>query len=281
MYNIMMCGKLERIIIALNSIDFNNTDTDVKYIENILKKLERIISENDVVLTYGIDPGKIFDKMNKQYSMDLCNSMSQGLLSYIISNAYDRIKYESGLSKDIVPLFTRTVIDKNNYSLKPVGKYYDEKLDDVKLINKGYRVKSPEPLDVLEKSAVSSLLSDGYLPLVIFGTPVVKELGYYKGYYGIVDKDLASSLLGTLIDADRLIIIDENNIYINYGKKDQKALKRINYNELLNYYNKNIFEENIKTKIKAALNFIRKGGKYVNIISIENIDELDKGTTIY
>ncbi len=283
----MICGKLERIIIALNSVDtFNNTGTEIKYIENILKKLERIISENDVVLTYGIDPGNIFDKMKDQYSIDLCNSMSQGLLSYIISNAYDKIKYESGLSKDIVPLFTRTVIDQNNYSLKPIGKYYDEKLNEdmIKLINKGYRftVKSPEPLDILEKSAISSLLSDGYLPLVICGIPVVKELGYYKGYYGIVDKDLASSLLGTLIDADRLIIItDENNIYINYGKKDQKALKRINYNELLNYYNENIFEENIKPKIKAALNFIRKGGKYVNIIPIENIDELDKGTTIY
>ncbi len=291
----MKCDKLERIIIALggNSIDTgNSTNNDqIRYIENTFKKLEKIISENEVVLTYGNGPqvGNIYDRMKEEYSINLCDSMSQGLLSYIIANGYDKIKYEYGLSRDIIPVFTRTVIDENNYSLKPIGKYYNEKLNDnmVKLINKGYRfaVKSPEPLDILEKSAISSLLADGYVPLAIGGggVPVVRELGYYKNFYGIVDKDLASSLLGTLIDADRLIIITGvNNVYINYGKNNQKPLKKINYNQLLNYYNENQFEEGtMKPKIRAALNFIRKGGKRVNITSIENVDRLDDGTTVY
>ncbi len=291
----MKCDNLERIIIALggNSIDNgNNTDNQQsEYIENTFKKLGRTISENEVVLTYGNGPqvGNIYDKMKEDYNIDICDSMSQGLLSYIIANAYDKIKYEYGLSRDIIPVFTRTVIDENNYSLKPIGKYYDKKLNDnmIKLINKGYRfsVKSPDPLDILEKSAISSLLSDGYLPLAIGGggVPVIKDLGYYKSFYGIVDKDLASSLLGTLIDADRLIIITGvKNVYINYGKTNQKALKNISYDKLLDYYNGDQFEEGtMKPKIRAALNFIRKGGKNVNITSMENIDKLCEGTTVY
>ncbi len=282
---------MERIIIALggNAIDTGNTNINdqIKKTVKAFSELSDIISNNEVAITYGNGPqvGNIYEK---GYDLDLSVAMSNGMLSYIISMAYDTAKYISGISKDIVTMVTRTVVNPDNYTMKPIGKFYSEKIDDSYYyeINRGYRkrVKSPEPLDILEKSAISNLMVNGFLPVAVGGggIPVTQNLQYYSGFPGVIDKDLASALLGNLIDADTLMIITGvKNIYLDFSKKEG-IIKDISYSEMLDYYNKIQFEEGtIKPKIKAALRFLEHGGKKVYITSIENIKNLDEGTFIY
>ncbi|AAT43175.1 amino acid kinase family protein [Picrophilus oshimae] len=282
---------MERIVIALggNAIDSGNSGIN-EQIEKAVKafsELADIISNNEVAITYGNGPqvGNIYEK---GYDLDLSVAMSNGMLSYIISMAYDRAKYISGISKDIITMVTRTVVNPDIYTMKPVGRFYDKKIDDSYYyeINRGYRkrVKSPEPVDILEKSAISNLMANGFLPVAVGGggIPVVQTLQYYSGFPGVIDKDLASALLGNLIDADTLMIITGvKNIYLDYSKKDG-IIKSIDYDKMLDYYNTINFEEGtIKPKILAALKFLERGGRKVYITSIENIKNLNDGTVIY
>jgi len=79
----------------------------------------------------------------------------------------------------------------------------------------------------------------------------------------VIDKDLASSLLATLIDADEFYILtDVPYIYINYKKPDQEIREFLNYADTLKYLREGEFAKgSMAPKIKACLNFIKHGGK--------------------
>ena len=76
---------------------------------------------------------------------------------------------------------------------------------------KGYRkmVKSPEPVDILEKDTIETMILNGYVPMAVGGSGirVINNQNEYKGYDGAIDKDLSSSLLVSSIGASKFIII--------------------------------------------------------------------------
>ena len=282
---------MERIVIALggNALDNGKSSIDEqieKASETFLRLLE-IINNNEVVITYGNGPqvGEIYDKTG--YPLDISGSMSQGLLLHILAMAYDSLKLSGKLNKNIVPILTNTVIDENKYTLKPIGPFFDHKIDDTYAMemNKGYRkmVKSPEPASILEIDSIINLVSNGYLPLAVGGGGVPVEIlnKKYMGFQGVIDKDLSSSLLATLLNAKKFIIItDVNNIYLDFKNKSD-PINKISYKQMLEYYNKIKFEEGtIKPKILAALRFIEHGGEKVYITSISNIENMESGTVI-
>jgi len=79
----------------------------------------------------------------------------------------------------------------------------------------------------------------------------------------VIDKDLASSLLASLIGADEFYILtDVPYIYINYKKPDQEVKEFLNYEDTLKYLNEGHFAKgSMAPKIEACLSFIKKGGK--------------------
>jgi carbamate kinase len=79
----------------------------------------------------------------------------------------------------------------------------------------------------------------------------------------VIDKDLASSLLASLIGADEFYILtDVPYVYINYKKPDQQIKEFLNYADALKYLNDGQFTKgSMAPKIQACLNFIRQGGK--------------------
>ena len=282
---------MERIVIALggNALDNGKSSIDeqIEKASETFLRLSEIINNNEVVITYGNGPqvGEIYDKTG--YPLDISGSMSQGLLLHILAMAYGSLKISGKLKKNIVPILTNTVIDENKYTLKPIGSFFDHKIDDTYAMemNKGYRkmVKSPEPLSILEIDSIINLVSNGYLPLAVGGggVPVGILNGKYMGFQGVIDKDLSSSLLATLLNAKKFIIItDVNNIYLDFKNKSD-PINKISYKQMLEYYNKINFEEGtIKPKILAALRFIEHGGEKVYITSISNIENMESGTVI-
>lgn len=282
---------MERIVIALggNALDNGKSSIDeqIEKASETFLRLSEIINNNEVVITYGNGPqvGEIYDKTG--YPLDISGSMSQGLLLHILAMAYGSLKISGKLKKNIVPILTNTVIDENKYTLKPIGPFFDHKIDDTYAMemNKGYRkmVKSPEPSSILEIDSIINLVSNGYLPLAVGGGGVPVEIlnGKYMGFQGVIDKDLSSSLLATLLNAKKFIIItDVNNVYLDFKNKSD-PINKISYKQMLEYYNKIKFEEGtIKPKILAALRFIEHGGEKVYITSISNIENMESGTVI-
>ena len=282
---------MRKTVIALggNALDNGKSSIEeqIEKATQTFSRLAEIVNCNDSVITYGNGPpvGEIFEKTS--YPLGICGAMSQGFLLHLISTAYETLKDSGILNKTSVPVLTHTVINQNIYTMKPIGPFCDHKIDDsyAMEMGKGYRkmVKSPEPVSILEKDSITSLMSNGYIPIAVGGggIPIEKTQNGYTEFNGVVDKDLSSALIGTLIGAENFIIItDVKNVYLDYASKTG-VINKIGYSDMLNYYNKINFEEGtIRPKILAALKFLQRGGKRVYITSIDNIETMGSGTVI-
>lgn len=302
---------MERIVVALggNALlhkgDPFSFDIQLDRATQAFDNLYRLISDNEVVITHGNGPqvGNIL--LQNEYSSGVanpmplhsCGSMSQGLIGEVLTLAYDRVKFKHGLSKEMTIVLTRSVVDPEDPAFrnpsKPVGSFYNReqalKLREergwiVREENgKGWRrlVPSPKPVDILEKSAVLALLNDGFLPVCTGGggIPVTKNGSTYSGADAVIDKDQASSVLATIIEADTLMILtDVDSAYLNYGTKDQQRIGKTTVDELQGFLDRGEFSSgSMGPKIDSVINFIRKGGKKALITSLENAHDSIRG----
>lgn len=300
---------MTKIVIAfggnalLKNNDKRDYETQVKRARSAFESISGIIEKHDVIITHGNGPqvGDIFLKMGKDDEippspLHLCGSMSQGMIGEILMDAYDQVRISKGLSKIPITILTRTRVDENDAGLnnptKPIGKFYSEeefqKMRDKEGWNfvkmeKGYRrvVPSPEPIEIIEKDAVNNLLLSGYLPICTGGggIPVIKGADRIQSIDAVIDKDLASAVLATLIGADVLAILtDVNGVYLNYGKENQKMINKVKVDEIDKYIKKGEFSKgSMLPKVQAAVKFIKNGGKRAVIGSLENAKNVVNG----
>lgn len=257
-----------------------------------------ILEENSVVITHGNGPqvGNILLQNENSKGvippmpLHACGSMSMGLIGHIMSLAYDNVRLQRGFSKEPIVIITRTLVSEDDPAFsnpsKPIGPFYtkqeaDTLMNDLKWSMKedsgrGWRrlVPSPAPMDIMERNSIIRLLADGFQPIAVGGggIPVIRQRGKLVGVEAVIDKDLASSLLASIIDAHSFMILtDVPFAYTNYGTKDQEKIGRIKFDELQELYNKGFFASgSMGPKIKAAIEFVRKGGQRSIITSIEN-----------
>ena len=88
-------------------------------------------------------------------------------------------------------------------------------------------VASPHPLRILEEDAIACLLHAGVVVVACGGggIPVAWEGDRLVGVEGVVDKDLASSLLARDLHAHKLIIVTSvDRVAIRFGRPDQQWL---------------------------------------------------------
>ncbi|MEO0102652.1 MAG: carbamate kinase [candidate division WOR-3 bacterium] len=266
-----------------------------------------IKSGYELVLTHGNGPQVGFLLLRSHFSRNLLpeipletgNAMTQGEIGYMISEAFTNILKEEKMNKEVVAILTRVLVNLNDLSFKrpskPIGPFYSrvEALELQKRYNwvlredagRGYRriVPSPEPIDILEKEAIKDLLFDRKIVIATGGggIPVVKKNGYYQGIAAVIDKDLATSLLATLIGAELFIISTAvDGVYLNYGKPKSRLLPILTIKDCQKYLKEGQFPEgSMGPKIKAAIKFLQKGGKEVIITSPEKISQALKGKT--
>ena len=105
--------------------------------------------------------------------------------------------------------------------------------------------------------------------------------GSLTGVTAVIDKDLAAERLAEDMETDILLILTEvENVYINFGKPDQKALTRMTVSEAIKYMNEGQFGEgSMQPKVMAAIKFARRfPGKKAIITSVAKaVDALEKG----
>ncbi|MGB9769386.1 MULTISPECIES: carbamate kinase [Caldisericum] len=179
-------------------------------------------------------------------------------------------------------------------------------------------VPSPEPLDIVEFEAIVNAIEAGFIPITVGGggIPVVEvepdEEGNYKANYGmvfkdgknakiyrgveaVIDKDLASALLGTMLikwakdhgedlDVTLTIFTGEDGAKLNYQKPNQVDLRYLTLEEAKKLYAEGHFPPgSMGPKILACIKFLEGGGKkaYISLTSkyLETL-EGKAGTTI-
>jgi len=188
-------------------------------------------------------------------------------------------------------------------------------------------VPSPVPVDIVEIDAIEAMLEKGIVPITVGGggipvrevTPELKDgkevyttnygvkysrpskggvpLKMYTGVEAVIDKDLASALLGCMlmkrakargeeVEVSLTIFTGEDGAKLNYQKPDEKALRVIKASELEAIYNQKpapFPAGSMGPKIKAVIEFIKNGGSVAYISKTELFEETlagKAGTTV-
>ena len=307
---------MKRIVLALGGNALGNDVTE--QIKNVRITCEMITSllsdrQNDyqIIITHGNGPQVGLIKLafeNSDISMPLveCCAMSQGYIGYHLQSALNDSINTHGLKYTAQSLITEVYVDKNDPAFltptKPIGTFYSlEEATKIMSENpgiimkedsgRGYRrvVASPRPVHIAEKSAILKLLDEGHIVITCGGggIPVCEVDGRKVGVECVIDKDLSASLLARQINADILLIHTAvDNVYLNYGKPDQKKLTGVTTQELEKYIREGHFADgSMLPKVKAATEFVNSApGKTAIITSLENaayaISE-GAGTVIY
>jgi len=284
----------------------NTTDT--------LENLVFLLKEGyDLVITHGNGPqvGNILMRNDAgeqiykiaQMPVDICVADSQGGIGYMIERMLRNILNRHGIDKNVICLVTSVLVDINdpafNDPQKRIGKIYTKDEADLLTAKKGwifreevkseggYRraVPSPVPKDIMNKSVIRDLAVKGNIVIAAGGggIPVyIDEKNDVRPAEAVIDKDLASSLLASLIGADEFYILtDVPFIYLNYKKHDQKKLEFLNYSDALRYLNEGQFTlGSMAPKIQACLNFIKKGGRLSVITEAFKLADMSYGSKI-
>ena len=262
----------------------------------------------DVVITHGNGPQVGFVLARSEYSrgilhevpLDSCGADTQGAIGYNFQMALGNVFKKRGINKPAATVVTQVLVDKNDPSFKkptkPIGQFYSEeeaqrrkvndKWDIMEDAGRGWRrvVASPEPKEIIELSAIKSLIDAGVVVVAVGGggIPVIRdEKGDLKGTSAVIDKDFASSLLATLIKADLLLISTAvEKAYINFGKPEQKGLDRITVADAKKYIEEGHFKPgSMLPKVKAIVRYVENGGKEGLITSPESIGKALDGKT--
>lgn len=212
--------------------------------------------------------------------MDFCVAETQGSIGYMIERTLRNELERRHIRRNVVTMVTEVVVDRNDERFsnptKPIGPYYNrehaEKFsqEDGSIFRedpKGYGwrkvVASPVPLEIINIDIVKRLADEGTIVVTAGGggIPVYREHGQLTGVEAVIDKDLASALTAVETKADEFYILtDVPNVYVNFRKPDEKALKTLTVAEAEQYIEERQFSEgSMLPKVRAAIYFVRNG----------------------
>ncbi|MCX8058486.1 MAG: carbamate kinase [Spirochaetes bacterium] len=297
--------KLAVIAIGGNSLikegEKGTIEQQFKAVETTIENVAKIIKSGyNVVITHGNGPqvGNVLIQSEAAKDhvptlpMDYAGAFTQGGIGYMIQQVARNIFSREGIKNEVATVITQVLVDKNDKAFqnptKPVGPFYKTKEEISERIEKegwvvvedagrGYRrvVPSPKPIDIVELNVIKKLIESDVLVIAVGGggVPVIKENGLYKGVAAVIDKDWASALLASEIEADVFIIsTGVEKVAINFKKPDQKWIDFMDIEVAKRYIQEGHFAKgSMLPKIEASIQFIEKGGEKVIITSPEKL----------
>jgi carbamate kinase len=279
-----------------------------------LENLVYLIKEGyDIVIGHGNGPqvGNILMRNDAgeqlynipQMPLDICVADSQGGIGYMIERMLKNVLKKHNIKKEIVTLVTCVVVDKDDPAFKDpqkrVGKIYTKEEADKLIADKGWIFKeevkahggwrrvvpSPRPISIMNERVIESLARQGNIVIAVGGggVPVyIDEKNDVRPAEAVIDKDLASALLGARIKADEFYILtDVPYVYINYKKENEQKLEFLNKADIEKYMAEGQFAQgSMAPKIKACVEFVEKGGKKSVITEATKLEDRSYGTKI-
>ena len=260
-------------------------------------QIARVYDGNQLIITHGNGPqvGLLALQNNAykevpMYPLDVLGAETVGMIGYMIqqelSNAVPR-------SASIATVLTQIQVDPQDPAFqkpsKPVGPVYSKEEADKIAAEKGwtmapdndkYRrvVASPKPVNIYGLRPLKTLIENNYIVVCGGGGGIptwVDDAGKQHGAEAVIDKDLASALLATLIDADLFVIAtDVDGAYIDWGKPEQTRIALATPDAALAFC---FASGSMGPKIEAAANFAKATGKDAVIGALADIEQIVAG----
>jgi carbamate kinase len=306
---------MSRIVVALGGNALGNSPEEQQ--EKIKKAVKGIIAlikdGHEIVITHGNGPqvGIINLAFEDSYENESiprmplaeCTAMSQGYIGYHLQKEIQEALEKENIDKRVVSIITQVLVDYKDDAFKnptkPIGPFYTKR--EAKHLMKGskdvykedagrgYRkvVASPKPIDIIEKETIEYLSKHNHVVIACGGggIPVIEKRGLH-GVSAVIDKDLSSSKLADLIDADYLIILTAvDKVELNYNKPNSMKLDKMTVDETEEYINQNQFSKgSMLPKIEASINFVNNHSNrkaiIANLNDCDNIFDNNIGTII-
>ena len=282
-------------------------DQQRAHIEESVAPIARVAAAGmPLIITHGNGPvvgqlllqGELAKAEVPLMPLHIMDAESQGSVGFLLQQALSNHLLIAGIHREVVTVVTRVVVDPADPSFaiptKPVGLFYEQPEAERLARERGWwmaedsgrgwrrRVPSPVPLRIPEAGVIAGLASRGVVTIAAGGggVPVVQlEDGTLEGVDAVVDKDLASAILGNQAGAERLVILTSvGAVCLGFGTPAQRTLDRLTASQAEGLLADGEFAPgSMGPKIEAAVAFLRHGGLEVRVGLPEQMDALLAG----
>ncbi|MFQ5607565.1 MAG: carbamate kinase [Candidatus Zixiibacteriota bacterium] len=231
--------------------------------------------------------------------LGICVADTEGGMGYMIEQCLQNVLHFGGQDREVVTIVTQMLVDRNDPAFrkptKYIGQFYSEDKARKLETQRGWRMKkdgergwrrvvaSPAPLGAVSSGIIRRLVEDNVIVIAAGGggVPVFHDdYRLLEGIDAVIDKDLAAAVLAKEIGADTLLILtDVEKVALNFGKENQQDLDQISAAQAQEYFDQGQFPKgSMGPKIRAAISFLKSGGKCVIITSFELASEALAGS---
>lgn len=227
-------------------------------------------------------------------SLDLAVAQTEGSMGFLIQQAMRNRLESLGLSAEVATVLTEVEVDPGDVAFKrpskPIGPFFTRYRAEALSRDFGWTVRedagrgwrkvvpSPRPVKILNLAAIERMLES--INVVIAagggGIPVVRGRdGQWRGVEAVIDKDYASAMLASHLQAELYIILTAvPTVAIGFGTPRQKELNRVDVAEISRHLAAGEFPPgSMGPKIEAAIDFVNRSGKEVLITDVESLRE--------
>ncbi len=270
-----------------------------KHVNVAVEALAPLAKDHDLVITHGNGPqvgllaneSALDPDLPCPYPLDVLGAQPQGMIGYFVLQAITNALP----GREVVSLICQTEVAADDpafrYPTKFVGPVYSREEAHRLASLRGWEVRpdgpswrrvvaSPEPLKMLELSAIRLLLSDSAIVICAGGggIPVIREgAGIFRGAEAVIDKDLGASLLAQDLRADALVILtDVANVETGFGTD---AVQPIGHTTTAALRVLSFPEGSMGPKIEAACRFVEATGNPAMIGRLDEAAGLVLGTS--
>ena len=223
-------------------------------------------------------------------------SMTQGQLGSIICLALHRIgdPWLAGAVSVVTHVAVAADDPAFQNPTKPIGPFLTAEEAEAFSASRGWTVKedagrgyrrvvaSPEPVGIVETTAIRTLLEAGQVVVAAGGggVPIIRTETGYSGIDAVIDKDYAAQQLATSLAADALVLVTGvESVLLDYGTPNQRPIEEMALSDAERYLAEGQFPEgSMGPKVRAAARFLRYGGEVAVITSPELVYASLEGT---
>jgi carbamate kinase len=258
--------------------------------------LAPVAQEHQLAITHGNGPqvgllalqAASFSQV-EAYPLDVLGAQTEGMIGYMIEQELGNLlPYE----QPFATILTMIEVDGNDPAFqnptKPIGPVYreaeakqlaKERGWTVKQDGEGWRrvVPSPRPKRVFEIRPIRWLLDRGTIVICTGGGGIpttYREDGTLQGAEVVIDKDRASALLATELEADVLIMAtDVDGVYLDWGTPDSRLIRQATPEEMGSY---NFTAGSMRPKVEAACAFAEDPHRWAAIGALADVERMVK-----
>jgi carbamate kinase len=255
-----------------------------------------VIEGNEIVITHGNGPqvgllalqATSYDPASP-VPLDVLGAESEGMIGYMIEQELGNLL---PFEQPFATILTMVEVDREDPAFhkptKPIGPVYRKAEAERIAAERGWSivedgdgwrrvVASPIPRHIFELRPIRWLMEKGVIVICAGGggIPTVYSKGKLQGAEVVIDKDRASALLASELDADMLVMLtDVDGVYQNWGGPDKALIKQISPHELLT---QSFVAGSMGPKVEAACAFVDRPGRVAAIGCLEDLPAIVAG----